>query len=204
MREIGEFMGVGLNQHLGDVLHSTAHLTGRDRPGQDTLRVPLGVKNTNVPDNPEPPLPTPDLHTLQYLFNMTPGLQPQASPTLYKLASSLTIGEDELNRAAAAKAEEASSRHPSVPPQLVTPSASAAPLPAGSQQPVSPVKAASTLHAAAGQGKMDAVFQTLADTGLLKLDKAGRHEGEEPKREKKHNLHWKYEDPAIILKDLLG
>lgn len=197
MREIGEFMGVGLNAHLGDMLHSISHLTGHDRPGQDTMRIPLGVKNTNVIERPEPPVPTPDLHTLQYLFNLTPGLQPQASPTLYKLASSLTIGDDELHRSASVK--DHASRHASLAPQLVTPSQAHGHLPS-SQQPTSPVKATSL----AGQNKVDAVIQTLVDTQLLKPDKAGRDGAEEPKREKKHNLHWKYEDPAIILKDLLG
>jgi transcriptional coactivator HFI1/ADA1 len=66
------------------------------------------------------------------------------------------------------------------------------------------VKAAAALHSAAAQGKIDTVASTLVNTGLLKIDKAGHDEGGERKREKKHNLHWKYEDPALILKDLLG
>lgn len=200
-RDIGEFMGVGLQAHIGDMLHSVVHLTGRDRPGEDTMRVPLGTKNSNinVQEAEDHPVPKPSLQTLQYLFTMTPGLQPQISPTLYKLSSGLTVAELE---------------NTTPPPRkLSTPNGSMAPpslVPAAPQSAsavaASPKKAAIAIQAAAGQGKIDAVSQTLADTGLLKIDKAGHEHPSEGanKREKKHNLHWKYEDPAIILKDLLG
>lgn len=204
-REVGEFMGVGLQSHLGDMLHSVVHLTGRDRPGEDTMRVPLGTKNSNVERvREEHPVPKPTLQTMQHLFTMTPSLQPQISPTLYKLGSGLTVAELENMAPPPRKASMTTPPNgmPMAPPSL---------LPAQEEPTlavaVSPKKAASAIQAAAGQGKIEAVSQTLADTGLLKIDKAGHEhqaaEGER-KREKKHNLHWKYEDPAIILKDLLG
>ncbi|TXT13060.1 hypothetical protein VHUM_01461 [Vanrija humicola] len=196
-REVGEFLGVGLNAHLGDVLHSVVHLTGRERPGFDTIHVPQGIQQAPPPKDSDE-LPPPTLQTLQYLFNMLPSLHPQASPTLYKLESSITISEVEAATPPKEKedpigTENASGAVPGAPGALST----------------SPVKAAATLRAAAGQGRTETVSNTLINTGLLKIDKAGR--GDEPagteadrKREKKHNLHWKYEDPAIILKDVLG
>ncbi|WOO84792.1 uncharacterized protein LOC62_06G008304 [Vanrija pseudolonga] len=231
-REVGEFLGVGLNAHLGDVLHSVVHLTGRERPGFDTIHVPQGIKQPHQAngDTPEPPaedtdnLPPPTLQTLQYLFNMLPSLHPQASPTLYKLESSITISEVEAATPPVVKEDRATDlqRRAAALVGLVTPAATTAALPSTTPQKVpgavppaagalstSPVKAAATLRAAAGQGRTETVSNTLINTGLLKIDKAGR--GDEPagteadrKREKKHNLHWKYEDPAIILKDVLG
>lgn len=210
-KEVGEFMGVGLHQHLGDVLHSLVHLTGRDRPGEDTLRVPPGLGQRS----PEPqPVPTPTIASMQYLFTLAPSLHPQASPTLYKLETSLTIAE--VAAAQPAKEETPKDAPATVAPAAVLPNATpqkrTVALPSaipGTMPPPSvpsPVKAATALHAAAGQGKIDSVSQTLQDTGLLKIDKAGRGEEGEggAKREKKHNLHWKYEDPALILKDLFG
>ena len=44
MSDIGQFMAVGMDAHLGDLLHGIIHLTGRDRPGCDTIRVPHGIK----------------------------------------------------------------------------------------------------------------------------------------------------------------
>lgn len=231
-REVGEFLGVGLNAHLGDVLHSVVHLTGRERPGFDTIHVPQGIKQPHQAngDTPEPAakdkdnLPPPTLQTLQYLFNMVPSLHPQASPTLYKLESSITISEVEAATPPVVKEDRATDlqRRAAALVGLVTPGATTAALPSTTPQKVpgavppaagalstSPVKAAATLRAAAGQGRTETVSNTLINTGLLKIDKAGR--GDEPvgteadrKREKKHNLHWKYEDPAIILKDVLG
>ncbi|KAL1407653.1 hypothetical protein Q8F55_007086 [Vanrija albida] len=234
-REVGEFLGVGLNAHLGDVLHSVVHLTGRERPGFDTIHVPQGIKQPNGlqanGDAPETPakdtdnLPPPSLQTLQYLFTMVPSLHPQASPTLYKLESSLTISEVEAATPPTEKKDDRATdlqRRAAALVGLVTPGPTAAPLPSTTPQKASgavpgtvatlstsPVKAGSTLRAVPGQGRADAVSNTLINTGLLKIDKAGR--GDEPvgteadrKREKKHNLHWKYEDPAIILKDVLG
>lgn len=204
-------MGVGLHQHLGDVLHSLVHLTGRDRPGEDTMRVPPGV-NERSPGAPDVPPPT--LGSLQYLFTLAPSLHPQASPTLYKLESSLTIAQVEALKPRTEEKEDpipqptrtANNLLPTGTPKEQTVGLPNSLPPALPNVP-SPVKAASTLHAAAGQGKIETVSQTLQETGLLKIDKAGRGEdgeGGDRKREKKHNLHWKYEDPALILKDLFG
>jgi transcriptional coactivator HFI1/ADA1 len=52
---------------------------------------------------------------------------------------------------------------------------------------------------------VEEITQRLMEENLLKLDKAGKDgEGEGGKKDKKHGLHWKYEDPAMILKDILG
>lgn len=214
-RDVGEFMGVGLNAHLGDVLHSVVHLTGRDRPGAETIRVPLGVKTNTVNGATEKPLPPPSLATMQYLFTLAPSLHPQQSPTLYKLEGSIT--QAELDSSTPPVKPPSSTRPALLPLAMTTPAqptAALPPMPMSMTQPgASPVAGTAALHAPGGQAmtpggsKMDSMSQTLVNTGLLKIDKAGHNEGEggaDRKREKKHNLHWKYEDPALILKDLLG
>ncbi|KLT40486.1 hypothetical protein CC85DRAFT_329890 [Cutaneotrichosporon oleaginosum] len=194
-RDVGEFMGVGLQTHLGEMLHSYVHLTGRDRPGEDTMRVPLGTKNANVEEE-EHDVPKPDLSTIQSLFTLAPGLQATVSPALYKLGSGLTIAEYENNNP---------------PPRKPTPASAAIPPPpfvaAAAGNSVSPKKAAQAIQTAAVQGRVDTVSDMLAETGLLKIDKGGHEHGPTdgaPKKEKKHTLHWKYEDPATLLKDVLG
>lgn len=207
-REVGEFMGVGLNAHLADMFHSVKHMTGRDRPGSETVRVPLGVKHNNVNGVVEHPVPPTTLQTMQYLFTLQPGLHPQASPTMYKLESGFT--QAEVENASPPTGRRGSRSKAAHPLSIVSPPPPAAGGPpptltgVPSQPPGSPTKAA--LHAAGGSGqsKMDNTIATLVSTGLVKIDKAGHDEGGERKREKKHNLHWKYEDPALILKDLLG
>ena len=183
MNDIGEFMAVGVDAHLGDLLHGIIHFTGRERPGSDTIRVPKSIKRKPedgmVIDGDGPPikqdegdLPRPDLETLQSLFTIAAGLHPQASPALYKLATSLTLAEAEYN--SPIKVE----RQPSKPPPEPT-----------------------------GVRKAEAVATKLLENGLLKIDKAGKQSegGEaEGKKDRKHNLHWKYEDPALILRDVLG
>lgn len=195
-RDVGEFMGVGLQAHMSEMLHSYVHLAGHDRPGEDTMRVPLGTKNVNV-EQAEHPVPKPDLNKMQGLFVLTPGLQPTVSPTLYKLGSGLTIAEFENNNPPA--------RKPITPPSTAMLPPSIVPSASG-QASVSPKKAAQAIQTAAGQGRVDAVSDLLSDTGLLKLDKGGHEHGTDgaSKKEKKHTLHWKYEDPAILLKDVLG
>ena len=47
--------------------------------------------------------------------------------------------------------------------------------------------------------RAEQLTKTLLAANLLKLDKAGDDDGV-----KKHNFHWKYEDPAVILKDFFG
>ncbi|BEJ15470.1 hypothetical protein CspHIS471_0500750 [Cutaneotrichosporon sp. HIS471] len=195
-RDVGEFMGVGIQAHLSEMLHSYTHLTGRDRPGEDTMRVPLGTKNANV-EKEEHPVPKPDINMMQGLFILTPGLQPTVSPTLYKLGSGLTIAEVENNTPPPRKVITPASI--AMPPPSIVPSVPG-------QASVSPKKAAQAIQVAAGQGRVDAVSDMLADTGLLKIDKGGHEHGLDgaSKKEKKHTLHWKYEDPATLLKDVLG
>jgi transcriptional coactivator HFI1/ADA1 len=193
-RDVGEFMGVGLQAQLAEIVHSYVHLTGRDRPGEDTLRVPLGTKNANIEEE-EHDVPKPDLSMMQALFTLAPGLQPTVSPALYKLGSGLTIAEVENNTPPP--------RKPATPAALMPPP-SIVPAATG-QGSVSPKKAAQAIQAAAGQGRVDTVSNMLAETGLLKIDKGGHEHGADgPKKEKKHTLHWKYEDPATLLKDVLG
>ncbi|ORY31420.1 transcriptional regulator of RNA polII, SAGA, subunit-domain-containing protein [Naematelia encephala] len=179
--EIGEFLALGLDSRLSDVLYSLVHMIGKDRPGADTIHVRKGAQGRQGidVDGDEPyikaepdtdDLPKPDLETFQHLFELSPKLHPQASTALYKLATGLTAAEAEI--AQPVKHE--------LKPDLPS-------------EPSSPNTA-------------DTTMQRLLDYGLLKLDKAGRQteEGEAGKKEKKHNLHWKYEDPALILKDFLG
>jgi transcriptional coactivator HFI1/ADA1 len=224
--EIGDFMAVGMDAHLGDILHGIVHMTGRERPGEDTIRVPKGIK-------PEPDLdplemgidvhgsdghagfvdsikreadptnaytytemPKPDIETFQNLFLMMPGLHPQASPALYRLETSLTRAEADLNNPV--KMERKPS--PSLPP-----SPKIGDMTLGMTVPTSPKKAMAIGRTTANRA--EAVAKELLESGLLKLDKAGRQSepGEaEGKKDKKHNLHWKYEDPALILRDILG
>jgi transcriptional coactivator HFI1/ADA1 len=49
---------------------------------------------------------------------------------------------------------------------------------------------------------MEMTRDRLVKNELLKLDH-GKVDGE-GKKNQKHNLHWKYEDPAVIFQDLLG
>ena len=181
--DIGEFMAVGVDAHLGDLLHGIVHLTGRDRPGMDTIRVlrrskhdasdrkSVDEEDAFLTINQEGELPKPNIETFQSLFNIAPGLHPQASPALYKLATTFTLAEAEYN--SPLKSER---------------SPSSAPLEIGAR-------------------KAEAVSAKLLETGLLKIDKAIRQsDGAEGdgKKDRKHNLHWKYEDPALILRDILG
>lgn len=201
---IGEFMAVGMDAHLGDLLHGVVQLTGRDRPGKDTIRVPRGVKHepavitmdvddeeSRIKQEPESDLPKPDLETFQHLFNLTPGLHSQASPAVYKLVTSLLLAEADYHTPVKVERKPSIAQTPGLTP-------SAPPPPA-----VSPRKG-TTSHV----NRSELVTQQLLDSGLLKLDKAVKQseggEGEAGKRDRKHNLHWKYEDPAAILKDVLG
>ncbi|WWD18358.1 hypothetical protein CI109_102808 [Kwoniella shandongensis] len=202
--DIGEFMAVGMDTHLGDVFHGIVHLTGRHRPGGGTIRVPRGlqarenghahgyasnfmdvdgisgedlINNSRSVAGGEGDMPKPDLATLQYLLALNPSLHPQASPAVLRLETSHTLAEVEANTPHTKPAPHSVFGRPST--GTVT-----------------------------GINRADAVAQNLLSTGLLKLDKAGRQSeidgGADGKKERKHNLHWKYEDPALILKDVLG
>ncbi|WVR06236.1 hypothetical protein IAU60_003266 [Kwoniella sp. DSM 27419] len=201
--DIGEFMAVGVDSHLGDVFHEIVSLTGRDRPGLGTIRMPgrsrdviSGHVGSVGPGGPSlggrevvpgagDDLPKPDLSTLQQLFLLNASLHPQISPALHRLATSQTLAEAEANK-------------PFSPPS------SSSSLPSGVESSNRMSAGRSTLSAV---NKAERVTQNLLASSLLKLDKAGRQsemDGADGKKERKHNLHWKYEDPAIILKDVLG
>lgn len=215
--EIGEFMAIGLDAYLGDVLHGTVRMTGHDRPGQDTVRIPKGVKqeqqehsstvsagdvNMDGRDGEDvvikqereigEDLPKPDISTLHHLFNLVPELHQQASPALYKLATSQTLAEAEYNETKP-KIEKQTS--PPLPPLENGHSRAALTSTSPKAHVVRPVSTAI---------KAELVQQHLLENGLLRIDKAGREEGESSKKDKKHTLHWKYEDPAMILRDVLG
>jgi transcriptional coactivator HFI1/ADA1 len=60
--------------------------------------------------------------------------------------------------------------------------------------------------------RVEAVGRNLLESGLLKIEVPDKGE-EDPAggagagvkgKKKKHGLHWKYEDPAFILRDILG
>lgn len=167
-------------------------------------------------------MPRPDLQTFQYLFELNPTLHPQESPTIYKLKNSHSLVEAELshphsaprqypvpsspmtmngnalvNGAADAAGANGSASH-----------ATASTTPARMPPQLTPVPSA-TSRFGAGPHKAEIVAKELLDNGLLKLDKTGRQgdgaDGEATgRKDRKHNLHWKYEDPAVILKDILG
>ncbi|ORX40222.1 transcriptional regulator of RNA polII, SAGA, subunit-domain-containing protein [Kockovaella imperatae] len=175
---IGEFMAVELDAHLSDILHAYVHLAARDRIGSDTLHVPPGL-------NPDLDLDVkvedggmtkPDLDRLRDLFTLNPGLHPSTSPALYKLASSLSQAEAEYN-SSPLKLE----RKPSLTPEIdVTPQVNG--------------------------DRAGPMMKKLVNDGLVKVDNVKKGEDGEVggKKDKKHNLHWRYEDPALILKDVFG
>ncbi|OXG33463.1 transcriptional coactivator HFI1/ADA1 [Cryptococcus neoformans Bt120] len=263
--DIGEFMAVGMDAHMGDILHGIVHLTGRDRPGETTIRVPLGKKaagptfaaggeSMQQPNNDQNQysstststsrgnIPPPDLETFLHLLTLHPNLHPNISPAIHRLMTAHTLAEleaanpylhsntyvningnaptavlmpssSELGAMDRNGAEAASSTETGSAPKI------------HSQPPQPHPKSKST--AVPGPGSVSSVpgrqpprseiiaSQLLAN-GLLKLDKAGGHagrdgkdgkdgrDGEDGKKERKHNLHWKYEDPALLLRDVLG
>ncbi|WVQ81061.1 hypothetical protein IAT38_003168 [Cryptococcus sp. DSM 104549] len=214
--DIGEFMAVGMNAHLADILHGVVHLTGRDRPGDTTIRVPTGgtdgadrldgLENdgyigpgmsTNYSYAPSSgSVPPPDLETLQCLFALHPQLHPHLSPALHRLSTAQTLAELELNDPKLAPAHRK--------PVWIGGGAGEPPV-AG----LAFEEDEQRVGVAGGRApsRSQAVETELMGQGLLKLDKSGRQsevDGGEGKKDKKHSLHWKYEDPAMILKDVLG
>lgn len=341
--DIGEFLAVGMDSYLGDVLHGLVRMTGHDRPGQDTVRIPEGLevgeakemmarikreiaegegileriedeeKNDDAdrgahngergeqrrrrssdsarvrvqrelaPDlhfGPGGELPKPNIETLHHLFTLVPELHQQASPALYKLASSQTLAEAEYNESkpvmdrdsdnvenddedegstiprrlrtrtrtltqsqalaqgqvvdgdvgigarssgntntsnsgrrqsrVSANGNSANGGDGDIPPSV---SSDFKPLPGPNSQPPPPLPPPQQPHPARPKAtrhlttasKSEQVQQHLLANGLLKIDKAGGEGGGgESKKDKKHNLHWKYEDPAMIFRDVLG
>jgi len=182
--DIGEFLAVGMDSHVADVMTSLVRLTGQDRKGVDTIHVPRGrssessnsppdhhlqtPKSVMVDIKEEQDLPKPDLDTMKSLFNLVPELHTQASPSVYKLMTSQSKYQ---NYAADVK------------PDITT-------------HPLNPRGVAATAS------KLETTRDRLVKSELLKLD-PGKGEGE-GKKNQKHNLHWKYEDPAVLFQDLLG
>ncbi|WRT67658.1 uncharacterized protein IL334_004630 [Kwoniella shivajii] len=217
--EIGDFLAVGLDTHVEDILHGIVHLTGRDRPGIGTVRIPKGTvnevtlpsidhrshsslglngidRNIGVGHDPKggPDLPKPDLQTLHHLLLLNQSLQPQVSPAIYKLMNGQTFHEQYTTTPL--RSQSQSDPIPSSISQKNRRDTSRI----GTANGMTKVKMN-------GEVKSDLVMNELMESGLLKLDKAGRQseiDGGDGKKEKKHNLHWKYEDPAVILKDILG
>lgn len=203
--DLGEFLAVGINNQLGEVMHNLVRLTGSDRRGVDSIRISTGhTSSTTSFDNDlnndrdehkihvktETDLPKPDLNTLQHLFALNPNSHQQASPALYKLQSSHlnTESQLEITKSKSSPGPEHTESSSPIPQSRTV---------GNSDHKISPSKA--TMN---GQSRAQTVQERLIKNELLKLDK-GREENE-GKKDRKHTLHWKYEDPAIIFKDLLG
>ena len=192
--DVGEFMAIGMDAHLSDVASSLVQLTGHDRPNESTIRINRNIRKRSfgetvqdeVDGEPEPEyddgyLPKPDLNSLQALLALSPGLHSQVSPAIYKLLNALSMPEERPIKS-----------EPGEAVVLETQSRAS-----------SPVKITGTATT-----RQEAVVNDLAAKNLLKIDKAGRQSEAAPeeggKKAKKHTLHWVYEDPALILKDVLG
>lgn len=195
--EIGEFLAVGMDSHVADVITSLVRLTGKDRRGVDTIHIPTpqpSESSGSQSDHTQTPktvtmvkeeddLPKPDLDTMKYLFSLVPELHTQASPSVYKLLSSQTKYDVEVKTEALSPAPVALKATPG----------------RNDNGPyLSPVK--STLGLSGGS-TLEHRRERLAQSELLKLDHGKEGDG---KKHQKHNLHWKYEDPAVIFQDLLG
>jgi len=185
--DIGEFLAVGMDSHIGDVMTSLVRLIGQDRKGVDTIHVPRGRSESTSPDDnlqtpksvitkikEEDDLPKPDLDTMKSLFNLVPELHTQASPSVYKLMTSQSKFQD---------------HKPDIKPDITT-------------HPFNPTPRTNGSDQVASGSKMEITRDRLVKNELLKLDH-GKVDGE-GKKNQKHNLHWKYEDPAVIFQDLLG
>ena len=176
LSSVGEFMAVGLDAHLSDMLHAYIHLAARNRLGSDSLHLPPGVQlpemdlDIKIEDGE---LPKPDLEKLRDLFTLDHSLHPSTSPALYKLASCLLQAEADYN-SPPVKME----RKPSIPDS--TPQVDG--------------------------DRAEVMMKKLVSEGLVKVDNVKKGDDGEAggKKDKKHNLHWRYEDPALILKDVFG
>lgn len=200
--ELGEFLAVGMDSHLGDVIHDLVRLTGSDRRGVDTIRVPTdnvlaktpraadGSPGAVVHVKEEAELAKLDVHALQYLFAMVPDSHQQSSPALYKLQASHIPQE----RIKTEPTSPAAKFHDQTPPPIRNGEAAGS-----SVTQTSPNKPIIGLP---GTSRAQARHERLTNMEMLKIDK-GRDDGD-GKKDRKHVLHWRYEDPAMIFKDLLG
>ncbi|KIR54360.1 transcriptional coactivator HFI1/ADA1 [Cryptococcus gattii Ru294] len=270
--DIGEFMAVGMDAHMGDILHGIVHLTGRDRPGETTIRVPLGKRaredmqqpdndqNQNQNQNPSTSIstsrgniPPPDLETFHHLFTLHPNLHPNISPAIHRLMTAHTLAELEAANPYPnpnLHANVNGNANGNIPKAVLMPSTSEVAadgkststsmsasakvgsvptIPTQPSQPQLHPKTSTAPGPASIPGRQqqqqqqqkprsEIIASQLLANGLLKLDKAGGHagrdgkdggkdggrDGEDGKKERKHNLHWKYEDPALLLRDVLG
>ena len=194
LSDIGEFLAVGMDAHLSDIFQALIHFVGRDRPGLNTIHVPKGTNpvdgemdldgsvnvNGTVNIKVEDETLKPNLEALRDLFTLNPTLHASTSPALYKLASNMTLAEAAQNAPPIKTERKPSIGHegkPILPDRLDRPENK-------------------SLH--------------LVEGGLVKLDNVKKGDGDGEgggsgsKKERKHNLHWKYEDPALILKSVLG
>lgn len=185
--EIGEFLAVGMDSHIADVMTSLVRMTGTDRKGVDTIHIPRGRSESTSPDDhiqtpksviakikEQDDLPKPDLDTMKSLFNLVPELHTQASPSVYKLMTSQSKYQD---------------LKPDIKPDVTS-------------HPFNPTPRTTGVDQTATGSKMEITRDRLVKSEILKLDHGkGDSEG---KKNQKHNLHWKYEDPAVMFQDLLG
>ena len=172
-------------------------------------------------------LPKPTVDTLQHLFAISPSLHAQASPALYKLAASqyqaessgrrglptkLANGEEGIDaimdgqhvsgrtrarvavNGARPSANGSLPRIDNVETGKSQANGSAAPIPARRQ---SEAPSLTQLHRLNGPQRGEMFSKSLLESGLLQPEK-------QPEEGKKRSYHWKYEDPALILRDVLG
>ena len=187
LTSLGDFLGVGLDSHITDILHSMVEFTAKNRDSDDSLHIPTGMKhesldqpNGTVKSQPydESDMPKPDISSIRSLFDIHPALHPPASAAVYKLNTGFMDVE--------VKSEKK--------PLII--SNGVGDIRMNGADDGSPMS------------RVDAVQKELLANGLMRLDKTERQSegpGEEGgKRRSKHTLHWKYEDPALLLKDVLG
>jgi transcriptional coactivator HFI1/ADA1 len=194
--DIGDFLAVGVDAHVSDILHSLVHLIGHDRPGSNTVKIPAGVHRSDQGSDEEDSdqaikldelgdIPKPDLESLRNLFILNPSLHTSTSPAVYKLASGVMLAETEFNEAPSpssitAEAKSTGSLHNDVKPS------------------------ARSMGPGMNFEQLERRKQQLVDLELLDLDDAKKVGDEVGKKAKTHKNHWKYEDPALILKSVLG
>ncbi|WWC70627.1 uncharacterized protein I206_104578 [Kwoniella pini CBS 10737] len=222
--EIGEFLAVGLDNHLEDMLHSVVHLTASNRPGIGTVHIPskkssqdskdIKANEGNNQNDDIGKIPKADLNGINHLMILNPNLHPQISPALYKLQSGQihpTESPTTLKDSNTSSTELNGKLSEEFTP-LPTPNG----LGYG-QSPYENYKRIITDNSSSSitqteKQKMESskitkseIMQArLLESQLLKIDNTKTGDEASTKKDKKHTLHWKYEDPAVLLKDFLG
>lgn len=253
--ETAEFLSVGLDAHISEILHSIVHLTGRNRPGTESIQIPPQKSSTNTKEDTEerdeskPALPQPSVEILHHLVNLNPGIHPHPSPVLNQLRTGHTLGQIHAHkpkfRLGGIQNPTPSRPHsPSIPSPFIPnghtakPSITELPIPpqpkrkarpptlnhhlirsppSSPSRPIVPLSNPNSSHMMGSLGSIpsgstfishraEAVGRNLLESGLLKIEvpDKGEEEKEGKGKKKKHGLHWKYEDPAFILRDILG